>query len=70
MFGLSAVCSVPQTAAGASVDEYNVENGVKTPLQTVKETGCISLYWGVIVFFSSLSFWGGGGTWWHGPSTC
>ena len=24
----------------------------------------------VIVFFSSLSFWGGGGTWWHGPSTC
>ena len=24
----------------------------------------------VIVFFSSLSFCGGGGTWWHGPSTC
>ena len=38
-------------------------------VSTVKETGCISLYWGVIVFFSSLSFWGGGGTW-HGPSTC
>ena len=43
--------------------------GVKAPVQTVKETGCISLYCGVIVFFS-LSFWGGGGTWWHGPSTC
>ena len=29
-------------------------------VSTVKETGCISLYWGVIVFFSSLSFWGVG----------
>ena len=44
-----------------------VHNGEKTPVKTVKKTGCINLYSGAIVFFSSLSFWGVGGTWWHGP---
>ena len=34
--------------------------GVKTPVQTVKETGCISLYWGVIVFFLPYRFGGVG----------
>ena len=34
----------------------NVHNGVKTPVKTVKKTGCVCVYCWVIVFFSSLSF--------------
>ena len=35
-----------------------VHNGVKTPVKTVKKTGCIRLYWGVIVFFLPYRFKG------------
>ena len=64
MIGLSAVLFCPPNGCRSrrceKQDEYNVENGVKNTRTTVKETGCISLYWGGIVFFSSLSFWGVG----------
>ena len=66
LFFLFVGLFVPQTAAG----RIQPPQLGKTHVKTVKKTGCIGLYWGVIGFFSSLSFWGAGGTWWHGPSTC
>ena len=37
-----------------------VHNGEKTPVKTVKKTGCIDLYWGVIVFFFLIVLGGWG----------
>ena len=60
------VCSVPQTAAGRNTTSTMGKN-------TCEDCQKDWLYWPILGgyrFFSSLSFWGVGGTWWHGPSTC
>ena len=61
------VCSVPQTAGRNTTSTM----GKNTCEDCQKDL----LYWAIlgcysIVFLSSLSFCGVGGTWWHGPSTC